>query len=252
MGCSFEQAAPRSFAYLCRFSLRRSWRLVFGEGREVRPGKLDAVTIRTVCGKFSKLCPELLDGKILPALARARGGTGRALDREALGLSAASALSVSSHLEGKAVLCLGDSRAQEEEPTADGAAGSRRGPGGWRHQAGRRDRIRSLVRRAGGGALRPVSKASRMLRFNPATLYFLILEKEWWFCGLLAVAVYGLPVVLLSLLAIPLNFDNDTEEAEIFYNGGPPPHIILAFRFTAGNVRPHFPPIGPNTIQRAP
>ena len=91
-----------------------------------------------------------------------------------------------------------------------------------------------------------------MLRFNPATLYFLILEKEWWFCGLLAVAVYGLPVVLLSLLAIPLNFDNDTEEAEIFYNGGPPPHIILAFRFTAGNVRPHFPPIGPNTIQRAP
>ena len=135
MGCSFEQAAPRSFAYLCRFSLRSSWRLVFGEGREVRPGKLDAVTIRTVCGKFSKLCPELLDGKILPALARARGGTGRTLDREALGLSAASALSVSSHLEGKAVLCLGDSRAQEEEPTADGAAGSA-GQGGATRRAG--------------------------------------------------------------------------------------------------------------------
>ena len=100
----------------------------------------------------------------------------------------------------------------------------------------RNDTIKELVKRAGGQSSRTISQKSRMLRFSPATLYFLLLEKEWWFCAIFAMTLYGLPVVLISLVSLPLNFHNETEEAELEYNGVDPTQAVLAFRFTASNV----------------
>ena len=53
---------------------------------------------------------------------------------------------------------------------------------------------------------------------------------------MLGAIVYSLPVVILSLVAIPLTFDNDTGEAEFEIYGRETDQVVLAFRFTAGNI----------------
>ena len=73
----------------------------------------------------------------------------------------------------------------------------------------RQEYVRALVRRAKGKEEnKPASKASRMLRFSPSTIYFLILEKDWWFCGFLTSLVYGVPVVIVGLLSMLLELAN--------------------------------------------
>ena len=91
LGAPFAEVAPLTFSYLDRFSRRDSWTKAFGPGREVGTGVLDLVSIRTVSNKYAKMCPELIDPIIIPALAKARA----TLSPESLNSSMASSVSSS-------------------------------------------------------------------------------------------------------------------------------------------------------------
>ncbi|QDZ23791.1 hypothetical protein A3770_11p63090 [Chloropicon primus] len=221
LGSPFAEIAPLTFAYLERFSGRGSWEAVFGLGREVTPGgNLDVYILRTVCQKIYGLSPELLP-VIQEALAKAREKSSR------------------NHQNGAELPC---GSSVDDDGLAKGsnweiAKGIPPILSALQSQRGKKEKVRGLIKRAGSiSTSRPATTSSRLLRFTPSTLYFLILEKSWWFCCLLAMIMYGLPIVVVALISIPLRFDNDTEEAEIFYNGDPPPQVIMAFRFAAANV----------------
>ena len=104
-------------------------------------------------------------------------------------------------------------------------------------EASKKKYVRQLIKRAQGGSeKRPATKASRMLRFSPTNMYFLILEKEWWFCLLTAAVAYIVPTLLFGLLSLPLELDNGTEDVEFELHGYSPPKAIVAFRFSSANV----------------
>ena len=104
LGLGFEEAAPLSYAYLERFSKRKAWVDVLGPGRGVGGGKLDLYVIRTVCQKFSQLCPELVDSLVLPALAKARRQ--RRMTRSMSSASSTSSLRSSVTKKAQTTLCL--------------------------------------------------------------------------------------------------------------------------------------------------
>ncbi|QDZ22150.1 inward rectifying potassium channel transporter [Chloropicon primus] len=110
--------------------------------------------------------------------------------------------------------------------------------GEYSKDAGRREYLRSLIKRANKGtaASRPASKASRLLRFTPSTLYFLILEKDWWFCCFLASLFYAIPVTIFGLLSMTLELQNDTADVELALHDYVPSQALVAFRFSSANI----------------
>ena len=104
-------------------------------------------------------------------------------------------------------------------------------------EASRKEYVRSLIKRANHGtAQRPASKASRMLRFTPSNLYFLLLEKNWWFTCFLTAMGYAVPVCIFALISMPLDLENGTEESELELRGETPAKVLVAFRFASANI----------------
>ena len=112
--------------------------------------------------------------------------------------------------------------------------------GKYSKEASRKAYVKELIKRAhsskGGQKGRSASKASRMLRFSPATIYFLILEKDWWFCSLLVAICYAFPVVLFALISLPLELESGTADSELALHDYVAPQAIIAFRFSSANI----------------
>ena len=115
----------------------------------------------------------------------------------------------------------------------------------------RQEYVRALIRRAKGKEEnKPASKASRMLRFSPSTVYFLILEKDWWFCGFLTAVVYSVPVVAVGLLSMLLEQQRRREMAEedsknSLWSREPESYLVRAsgttsFDFSVGDCSPEY------------
>ena len=95
LGAPFAEVAPLTFSYLDRFSRRDSWTKAFGPGREVGTGVLDVVSIRTVSNKYAKMCPELIDPIIIPALAKSRATLSPASLNSSMASSVSSSVTMS-------------------------------------------------------------------------------------------------------------------------------------------------------------
>ena len=58
---------------------------------------------------------------------------------------------------------------------------------------------------------KPATKGSRSVMFSSGYVYFLVLEKPWWFTGMLAIVTYGFAIILMWLISLPLSLINTQE-----------------------------------------
>ena len=58
-----------------------------------------------------------------------------------------------------------------------------------------------LERRPTASKSRTVAKGSRVSSVSSGYLYFLVLERSWWFCLVLALTLYTISILVCSLLA---------------------------------------------------
>ena len=64
---------------------------------------------------------------------------------------------------------------------------------------------RRLLAKQRATSKKPATKGSRNVIFSSGYVYFLVLEKPWWFTGALAMVVYGFAIILMFLISLPLD-----------------------------------------------
>ena len=80
---------------------------------------------------------------------------------------------------------------------------------------------------------KPATKGSRSVMFSSGYVYFLVLEKPWWFTGMLAIVTYGFAIILMWLISLPLSLINTQEE---WGEDTDLPNALLALRFAASHI----------------
>ena len=72
-----------------------------------------------------------------------------------------------------------------------------------------------LERRPTASKSRTVAKGSRVSSVSSGYLYFLVLERSWWFCLVLALTLYTISILVCSLLAATAQLENTQEAMEL-------------------------------------
>ena len=76
------------------------------------------------------------------------------------------------------------------------------------------------------------AKGSRNVIFSSGYLYFLVLEKPWWFTAALSLAAYAVTIFICFVISLPLPLYNDLNESDESDASG----AALALRFAAAHV----------------
>ena len=92
---------------------------------------------------------------------------------------------------------------------------------------------RRLLAKQRATSKKPATKGSRNVIFSSGYVYFLVLEKPWWFTGALAMVVYGFAIILMFLISLPLDLINTQEE---WGEDSDVPNALLALRFAASHI----------------
>jgi hypothetical protein len=92
---------------------------------------------------------------------------------------------------------------------------------------------RRLLATQRASSKKPATKGSRSVMFSSGYVYFLVLEKPWWFTGMLAIVTYGFAIILMWLISLPLSLINTQEE---WGEDTDLPNALLALRFAASHI----------------
>ena len=106
-----------------------------------------------------------------------------------------------------------------------------------KHESSRSSQsLRKSLRNRPARAVAKGSRVSGVHRFSGSYLYFVLLERSWWFCLGLTLSFYLISIALCALLAATAFIDNTQEQAELDEFGWTAPRWEQCLRFAAAHI----------------
>ena len=215
--------------YLLRWVQRKSWLQVFGSAEP-----FNAVIVRSFANKLSTMAPDVCPAERV----RAPCVRARHMDPRYQAMLQA--------MGGQTVLPTKPKRGMsrvEPAPTGD-AAVRPAAQQSWQRAklkvdavtaistAPQRKRPPTVAKQA-----QTIAKGSRVsFGLSGSYLYFLVLERPWWFCLTLSLGAYVVSILMSALLAATAVLSNTQEDLELELLNSSAPHWELCLRFAASHV----------------